>query len=66
MQHSQTDGEILRAFITILTLKNANRPRLIVVITSNKIKDWIIRSQAPKVVKNNHGEGSETTCEWVK
>jgi len=26
------------------------------------VKDWIIRSQAPKLVMVEHGEGSETKC----
>jgi hypothetical protein len=30
------------------------------------VKDWVIRSQAPKSVMRGYGEGSETRWAWVR
>ena len=40
--------------------------RLIAEPNGNKVRDWAIRSQAPKPVMQGHGEGSETRCLWAR
>jgi len=51
LQHYQIDGNPLRAFTTTLLLETTDRGSwLIAKPDSKKVKDWEIRSQAPKLV----------------
>ena len=49
-QHEQIAWKFLRVFTTTLILKEIRGPRLIVVPNGKKVKNWIISSQAPKLV----------------
>ena len=61
MQHYQIDGELLRAFTTTLLFEKTDRGScLIDKPDGKKVKDWTIRSQAPKLVMIEYGEGSTT------
>ena len=53
-------GNILRVFNTIFIWKRIKRTQLIAGSKGNKLKNWTIRSQAPKFVILEYGEGSET------
>jgi hypothetical protein len=55
----------LRAFTTTLLPKGCRGTRLIVVSKGKNVKDWAIRSQAPKLVMTEHGEGPESRRSWV-
>jgi len=51
LQHDQIDGDPLRAFTTTLLLETTDRgSRLISEPDGKNVKDWAIRSQAPKLV----------------
>ena len=50
MQHFQIDGNFLRALTTTLIRKLLRGTRLIAEPNGKKVKDWMIRSQAPKFV----------------
>jgi len=60
LQRRQIDWKFLRAFTTTHYRKRLWGTRLIIVPKGNKVKDWIISSQAPKLVMIEHGEGSES------
>ena len=60
MRHYQIDGDTLRALTTTLIWKHLRGTRLIAEPNGNKVKDWAIRSQAPKFVMLEYGEGSTT------
>ena len=64
MQHRQIDGKFLRVFATTLLWKHIRGSRLIAEPDGNKAKNWIIRSQAPKLAMIEHGEGSTTKRRW--
>ena len=49
-------GKLLRALITTLFLKGNKGTRLIAEPNSNKIRDWTIRSQAPKFANDKNME----------
>ena len=36
------------------------------VPNGKNVRDWAIRSQAPKPVMQGQGEGSETRCLWAR
>lgn len=59
-RHFQIDGDTLRAFTTTFIWKHLKGTRLIAEPNGKKVKDWAIRSQAPKFVKQEYGEGSTT------
>lgn len=40
-------------------------PRLMAEPNGNNVRDWAIRSQAPKAAMVGYGEGSETRWLWV-
>jgi hypothetical protein len=46
-------------------LKSVRGSRLIAEPDGKIVKDWIISSQAPKLVMIEHGEGSESRRLWV-
>ena len=66
MRHIQIDGKSLRALTTTSFEKSYEGTRLIAEPNGKKVRDWVIRSQAPKPVMLGHGEGSETRCLWVR
>ena len=62
---TKLSGSPSRVFTTILLWKHFKRTRLIVVSNGNNVKNWVIRSQAPKLVMIEHGEGSTSRRLWV-
>jgi hypothetical protein len=62
---TKLSGSPSRVFTTILLWKHFKRTRLIVVPNGKKVKNWVIRSQAPKLVMIEHGEGSTSRRLWV-
>ena len=60
LQRRQIDWKFLRAFTTTLIPKGLRGSRLIDEPDGKNVKDWIISSQAPKLVMIEHGEGSES------
>jgi hypothetical protein len=57
-------GNFLRAFTTTHRRKRQWGTRLIAEPNGKNVKDWIIRSQAPKLAMIEYGEGSETRWLW--
>ena len=49
-QHDQIAGNLLRAFTTTSLWKHLEGTRLIAEPNGKNVKDWAIRSQAPKLV----------------
>ncbi len=60
-----------KGLTTTLILKKIKGTLLIAVPNSKKVRykilkfKWIIRSQAPKIDKQDHGEGSTTRWFWA-
>ena len=54
-------GKALRAFTTTSVSKVSGGTRLIAGSNGNNVKDWVIRSQTSKPVKQGHEEGPTTT-----
>ena len=52
--------KLLRALTTTFTWKFVKGTRLIAEPNGKNVSDWTIRSQAPKFVMLEYGEGSET------
>ena len=66
LQHIQIAGTPFRALTTTSLEKSCEGTRLIAEPNGKKVRDWAIRSQAPKPVMQGHGEGSETRWLWVR
>jgi hypothetical protein len=65
MQHNQIDGKSLRAFTTTLFSKDYKGPQITPGSNSNKVNDWVIRSQVPKFIMIEYGKGSTTRWLWA-